>query len=132
MVHRSAPRRPGLGDPGPLLVPPRSGPTGSEPPNNWRSHFGETAWTRTKNPDGTRGDWYLHLFSPAQPDLNWEHPAVRREHEDILRFWFDRGAAGIRIDSAALATKDPALPDLAVALGDLDGITLRMDPFRVR
>ena len=89
------------------------GPSGGEPPNNWRSHFGETAWTRTKNPDGTRGDWYLHLFSPAQPDLNWEHPAVRREHEDILRFWFDRGAAGIRIDSAALATKDPALPDLA-------------------
>jgi alpha-glucosidase len=89
------------------------GPAGGEPPNNWRSHFGETAWTRTKNPDGTRGDWYLHLFSPAQPDLNWEHPAVRREHEDILRFWFDRGAAGIRIDSAALATKDSALPDLA-------------------
>ena len=88
------------------------GAGGDEPPNNWTSHFGDSAWTRTKNPDGTRGDWFLHLFAPAQPDLNWEHPAVREEHEDILRFWFDRGAAGIRIDSAALAIKDPALPDL--------------------
>jgi alpha-glucosidase len=88
------------------------GAHGDEPPNNWTSHFGDAAWTRTKNPDGTRGDWFLHLFAPAQPDLNWDHPAVREEHEEILRFWFDRGAAGIRIDSAALAIKDPALPDL--------------------
>ena len=91
------------------------GAGGDEPPNNWTSHFGDSAWTRTKNPDGTRGDWFLHLFAPAQPDLNWSHPAVREEHEAILRFWFDRGAAGIRIDSAALAVKDPALPDLADA-----------------
>jgi alpha-glucosidase len=88
------------------------GPGGDDPPNNWTSHFGDSAWTRTKNPDGTRGDWFLHLFAPAQPDLNWGNPAVREEHEAILRFWFDRGAAGIRIDSAALAIKDPALPDL--------------------
>ena len=88
------------------------GAHGDEPPNNWTSHFGDAAWTRTKNPDGTRGDWFLHLFAPAQPDLNWEHAAVREEHEAILRFWFDRGAAGIRIDSAALAIKDPALPDV--------------------
>ena len=59
------------------------------------------------NPDGTPGEWYLHLFTPEQPDLNWDHPDVRREHEDILRFWFDRGAAGVRIDSAALLVKDP-------------------------
>jgi alpha-glucosidase len=91
------------------------GAGGDEPPNNWTSHFGDSAWTRTKNPDGTRGDWFLHLFAPAQPDLNWSHPAVREEHEAILRFWFDRGAAGIRIDSAALAVKDAALPDLADA-----------------
>ena len=89
------------------------GAGGDEPPNDWTSHFGDSAWTRTKNPDGTRGDWFLHLFAPGQPDLNWDHPAVREEHEAILRFWFDRGAAGIRIDSAALAIKDPALPDLA-------------------
>jgi alpha-glucosidase len=92
---------------------PGRGATGSQPPNDWTSHFGDSAWTRTKNPDGTRGEWYLHLFAPAQPDLNWYHPAVRDEHESILRFWFDRGAAGIRIDSAVLAVKDPELPDLA-------------------
>ena len=54
------------------------------------------------------GEWYLHLFAPEQPDLNWEHPEVWAEHEDILRFWFDRGVAGVRIDSAALLVKDPA------------------------
>ncbi|MFG2549811.1 alpha-amylase family glycosyl hydrolase [Streptomyces sp. NPDC048581] len=79
---------------------------GALPPNDWRSEFGGPAWTRL--PDG---DWYLHLFAPQQPDLNWAHPAVRREHEDILRFWFERGVAGVRIDSAALLAKDPRLPD---------------------
>ncbi len=63
------------------------------------------------NPDGTPGEWYLHLFTPEQPDLNWNHPDVRREHEDILRFWFDRGVAGVRIDSAAQLMKHPDLPD---------------------
>ncbi|MFC9910261.1 glycoside hydrolase family 13 protein [Streptomyces sp. NPDC059862] len=79
---------------------------GELPPNDWRSQFGGPAWTRL--PDG---DWYLHLFAPEQPDLNWAHPAVRQEHEDILRFWFERGVAGVRIDSAALLVKDPRLPD---------------------
>ena len=55
------------------------------------------------------GDWYLHLFAPGQPDLNWTHPDVWAEHEDVLRFWFDRGVAGVRIDSAALLVKDPEL-----------------------
>ena len=67
---------------------------------------------RTTNPDGTPGEWYLHLFTPEQPDLNWDHPDVRAEHEDILRFWFDRGVAGVRIDSAALLVKDPTLPEV--------------------
>ncbi len=91
---------------------PGRGADGALPPNGWLSHFGDRAWTRTTDPDGTPGDWYLHLFAPAQPDLNWDHPDVRREHEDVLRFWFDRGAAGVRIDSAALAVKDPALPEV--------------------
>ena len=91
---------------------PGRGPDGDIPPNGWTSHFGDIAWTRTKDPDGTPGDWYLHLFSPGQPDLNWEHPDVWREHEDLLRFWFDRGAAGVRIDSAALAVKHPDLPEV--------------------
>ena len=85
---------------------------GSEMPTDWVSNFGGTTWSRTKNPDGTPGQWYLHLFAPQQPDLNWSDQAVRAEHEQILRFWFDLGAAGVRIDSAALLVKDPALPEV--------------------
>jgi alpha-glucosidase len=91
---------------------PGLGSSGDEPPNHWVSNFQGETWTRTTNPDGTPGEWYLHLFTPEQPDLNWNHPEVRREHEDVLRFWFDRGVAGIRIDSAALLVKDPALPEV--------------------
>ncbi len=91
---------------------PGRGPGGNEPPNNWVSHFGGPAWTRTVDEQGEPGQWYLHLFAPEQPDLNWEHPAVREEHLDILRFWFDRGADGIRIDSAAILVKDPFLADM--------------------
>jgi alpha-glucosidase len=90
---------------------PGRGESGELPPNEWRSIFGGGAWTRTENPDGTPGEWYLHLFAPEQPDLNWTNDEVRRDHEDVLRFWFDRGAAGVRIDSAALLFKDDALPD---------------------
>jgi alpha-glucosidase len=86
---------------------PGRGPGGDEPPNNWPSRFGGPAWTRV--PDG---EWYLHMFAPEQPDFNWANPQVRAEFEDILRFWFDRGADGIRIDTAGMLTKDPALPDL--------------------
>jgi alpha-glucosidase len=87
------------------------GPNGELPPNDWSSIFGGSAWTRTQNGDGTPSEWYLHLFAPQQPDLNWENDDVRREHEKVLRFWFDRGVAGVRIDSAALLFKDAALPD---------------------
>lgn len=83
-----------------------------ELPTHWVSPFAGDTWTRTTNPDGTPGQWYLHLFTPEQPDLNWNHPDVRREHEDILRFWFDRGVAGVRIDSAALLIKDPNLAEV--------------------
>ncbi|MFF9839105.1 glycoside hydrolase family 13 protein [Streptomyces sp. NPDC013740] len=85
---------------------PGRGTHGELPPNDWPSQFAGSTWTRV--PDG---EWYLHLFTPEQPDLNWAHPDVRREHEEILRFWFARGVAGVRIDSAALLTKDPELPD---------------------
>ncbi|MDQ1576006.1 MAG: alpha-glucosidase [Microbacteriaceae bacterium] len=91
---------------------PGAGPNGDSMPTRWVSNFSGDTWTRTTQPDGTPGEWYLHLFTPEQPDLNWEHPDVRREHEDILKFWFDRGVAGIRIDSAALLVKDPALPEV--------------------
>jgi alpha-glucosidase len=91
---------------------PGKGPNGDEMPNGWVSNFSGPAWTRTQNPDGTPGEWYLHLFSAQQPDLNWSHPEVRAEHEAVLAFWFDRGVAGVRIDSAALLVKDPALPEI--------------------
>jgi alpha-glucosidase len=90
---------------------PGRGPGGELPPNDWQSIFGGPAWTRITEPDGSPGEWYLHLFAPEQPDFNWANAAVRQEFEDVLRFWFDRGADGIRIDSAALLTKDPRLPD---------------------
>ncbi|WP_328880054.1 glycoside hydrolase family 13 protein [Streptomyces sp. NBC_00299] len=83
------------------------GDDGSLPPNDWVSCFGGPAWTRL--PDG---QWYLHLFAPEQPDLNWEHPEVRAEFESVLRFWFGRGVDGFRIDVAHGLIKHPELPDL--------------------
>ncbi len=91
---------------------PGTGPGGGLPPNNWQSMFGGPAWTRVTEPAAHPGQWYLHLFAPEQPDFNWASAEVRAEFEDVLRFWFDRGADGIRIDSAALLTKDPSLRDV--------------------
>jgi alpha-glucosidase len=92
---------------------PGRGAAGELPPNNWQSIFGGPAWTRVTEPDGSPGEWYLHLFAPEQPDYNWDSPDVRREFEDVLRFWFSRGVDGIRIDSAALLCKDDRLPDIS-------------------
>jgi alpha-glucosidase len=89
-----------------------AGESGDQMPTAWVSSFQGETWSRTTNPDGTPGEWYLHLFTAEQPDLNWNHPDVRKEHEDILRFWFDRGVAGVRIDSAAMIIKDPELGPL--------------------
>ncbi len=94
---------------------PGSGPDGALPPNNWRSHFGGPAWTRVAD-----GSWYLHLFDPGQPDLDWSHPEVAAEFESVLRFWFDRGVDGFRIDVAHGLVKDPGMPDLDDA-GDMLG-----------
>jgi alpha-glucosidase len=94
---------------------PGRGAGGSLPPNNWQSIFGGPAWTRVTEADGSPGEWYLHLFAPEQPDYNWGSADVRREFEDVLRFWFGRGVDGIRIDSAALLCKDAALPDVSGA-----------------
>ena len=88
------------------------GEHGELPPNGWISEFGGPAWSRVVGPDGTPEQWYLHLFAPGQPDLNWGHRDVVADHEEILRFWFDRGVAGIRIDSAALVAKDERLPEV--------------------
>lgn len=103
---------PGSPERGRFWFHPGKGPNGDEMPTRWVSNFQGDTWTRTTAPDGTPGEWYMHLFTPEQPDLNWNHPDVRTEHEDILRFWFDRGVAGVRIDSAGLLIKDPALPEV--------------------
>ncbi|MFE7427205.1 glycoside hydrolase family 13 protein [Streptomyces sp. NPDC057545] len=91
---------------------PGKGEQGELPPNDWESVFGGPAWTRTTNPDGTPGDWYLHLFAPEQPDFNWEHPAVADEFRSILRFWLDMGVDGFRVDVAHGLVKAPGLPDI--------------------
>ncbi len=93
---------------------PGRGPDGAQPPNDWRSVFGGPAWTRL--PDG---EWYLHLFDVKQPDLDWENPEVRAEFESILRFWFDRGVDGFRIDVAHGLVKAPGLPDVGRAQGEM-------------
>jgi alpha-glucosidase len=82
------------------------GPGGELPPNNWTSSFGGPAWTQV-----TGGQWYLHLFEAGQPDWNWRNPDVRAMFEDVIRFWLDRGAAGLRVDVAHGLFKDPELPD---------------------
>lgn len=82
------------------------GENGELPPNNWQSVFGGPAWTRVED-----GQWYLHLFDTAQPDLNWRNPAVIAEFEGILRFWLDRGVDGFRVDVAHGLIKQDGLPD---------------------
>jgi alpha-glucosidase len=88
------------------------GASGDEPPNDWRSVFGGPAWTRVTEADGRPGQWYLHLFAPEQPDLDWMNEEVRAEFDSILRFWLDRGVDGFRIDVAHGLAKDPEMPDL--------------------
>ncbi len=89
---------------------PGRGPEHAEPPNDWRSVFGGPAWTRCHDGD-VDGEWYLHLFSPAQPDLNWRNPEVWAEYEKTVRFWLDRGVDGFRIDVAHGMSKPDGLPD---------------------
>ena len=81
------------------------GADGSLPPSDWQSQFGGSAWERV--PDG---QWYLHLYTREQPDLNWEHPEVRAEFLDVLRFWSNRGVDGFRIDVAHGLAKDLSEP----------------------
>lgn len=87
------------------------GPGGDLPPNNWISAFGGPAWSRAADPDGRPGDWYMHMFAPEQPDLNWTNPEVLQAFDEVLRFWFDRGVDGLRIDAAPALVKRPGLPD---------------------
>lgn len=83
------------------------GENGELPPNNWASLFGGSAW---KQVPGEK-QWYLHLFSTHQTDLNWDNPAVRDAFDVILKFWLDRGVDGLRIDAANNLVKAAGLPD---------------------
>jgi len=102
---------------------PGRGADGAEPPNNWASVFGGSAWTRIHSVDGERDEWYLHLFATEQPDLNWTNPEVWADLEKTLRFWLDRGVDGFRIDVAHGMSKPEGLPDstAAVRTGLLSG-----------
>jgi alpha-glucosidase len=92
------------------------GEGGELPPNDWPSVFGGPAWTRLRD-----GEWYLHLFAPEQPDLDWTNPEVHAEFEQTLRFWFDRGVDGFRIDVAHGLAKAAGLPDLGLPRDADDG-----------
>ncbi|MFC1414414.1 glycoside hydrolase family 13 protein [Streptacidiphilus sp. N1-12] len=93
---------------------PGKGADGELPPNDWESIFGGPAWTRTANPDGTPGEWYLHLFAPEQPDFNWDSRAVADEFRSVLRLWLDLGIDGFRIDVAHGLVKAAGLPDIGL------------------
>jgi alpha-glucosidase len=88
------------------------GPYGAQPPNDWISEFGGPAWSRVTEADGCQGQWYLRLFAPEQPDVNWNHPDIATEFEQTLQFWFDRGVDGFRIDVAHGLVKDAELADI--------------------
>jgi alpha-glucosidase len=97
------------------------GEHGELPPNNWRSNFGGSAWTRITEPDGSPGQWYLHMFAPGQPDWNWEHPA-----EGLLTF--RRGTGGNRLIVAVnFSDTERRLPEhdrVLLASGPLGAETL--------
>ena len=84
----------------------RDGKDGREP-NNWASFFTPSAWSYDEGTD----QWYLHLFSEKQPDLNWENPSVREEVYSMMNRWFDRGVDGFRMDVISVLAKAPGLPD---------------------
>ncbi len=87
---------------------------GGGPPNNWLSNFGGPAWTL----DDRSGQYYLHNFLPTQPDLNWWSEDVREAFDDVLRFWYERGIAGFRIDVCHAIVKDRELRDDPAATPD--------------
>ncbi|MHB1403966.1 MAG: glycoside hydrolase family 13 protein [Desulfitobacteriaceae bacterium] len=84
----------------------RPGKDGKEP-NNWSSEFGGSAWEY----DALTGEYYLHVFSKNQPDLNWENKRVRYEIYEMMKWWLDQGVDGFRMDVINMIAKDPKLPD---------------------
>ena len=91
----------------------RDGRRPGQPPNNWISTFGLSAWTF----DPTTQQYYYHYFYPEQPDLNWRNPAVEAAMFDVTRFWYKRGVAGFRLDAVDSLFEDPQLTDNSFAAG---------------
>lgn len=85
----------------------RDGKTDGKPPSDWGSHFSGSAWEY----DAQTDQYYLHLFSKKQPDLNWENPRVRQEVRDIIHFWSKKGVDGYRIDTVCMYSKNMDFPD---------------------
>ena len=85
----------------------RDGKGPNQPPNNWLSTFGSSAWQF----DPKTGQYYYHFFYPEQPDLNWRNPAVKAAMFDVTRFWYKRGVAGFRLDAVDTLFEDPDLTD---------------------
>jgi alpha-glucosidase len=92
-----------------------SGVDGAEPPSDWVANFGGSAWTQVAD-----GQWYLHMFAPEQPDLDWSNPDVARDFEAILRCWLDRGVDGFRVDVAHGMAKNLTEPLPPLGAGSVD------------
>ncbi|UVJ38625.1 glycoside hydrolase family 13 protein [Arthrobacter sp. CJ23] len=110
------------------------GANGELPPADWESVFGGPAWERITEPDGTPGQWYMHIFAKEQPDFNWANPEVREDFLKTLRFWSDRGVDGFRIDVAHALTKDlseplPSTAELEAKSAGGDGFVDGSHPF---
>jgi alpha-glucosidase len=88
---------------------------GAKPPTDWLANFGGPAWTQVDD-----GQWYLHMFTPEQPDLNWSNPEIGTEFELILRFWLNRGVDGFRIDVAHGMAKNLTEPWPALGIHAVD------------
>lgn len=103
----------GIGNPDEkrFIIREGTGDGGMNPPNDWISIFGGSSWSPFPSSEGSVQRWYLHMFDPCQPDLNWHHRDVRERFENILRFWLDRGVDGFRVDVAHGLFKAPGLPN---------------------
>jgi alpha-glucosidase len=110
------------------------GEHGELPPSDWDSVFGGPAWERITEPDGSPGQWYMHIFAKEQPDLNWSNREIRDDFLKTLRFWSDRGVDGFRVDVAHALTKDLTEPllskiELSAANTGTDGFPDGSHPF---
>ncbi|SDP75205.1 alpha-glucosidase [Arthrobacter sp. ok909] len=110
------------------------GENGEIAPSDWESVFGGPAWERITEPDGTPGQWYMHIFAKEQPDLNWSNREIRDDFLKTLRFWSDRGVDGFRVDVAHALTKDLTEPliskvELSAANTGTDGFDDGSHPF---